>query len=336
MVFHYSLYAGLNWVEGGPLAVDLFFVLSGLVIAHAYQKRLEDGLTFAEFARLRLTRLLPLHAFSIFMGALAMLAVARNQALVDSSEILQAFLFNVVLLPLISLTSWPAGGHLEINPLFPLNPPAWSLFYEFAANFGYVALVKLHRPWIRRTVLALAIVACLDYAITWGHSNAGWNLATLFSGFPRVFCGFLLGVTIYRRQWHRLSYPPWLIAAAALCLTVGLFRGHVLLSIVVPMVAVPLLIAGLASVPVSGKLLRACELASASSYPLYVIHFPLYRLAAALLPLEAIAPEFRIALMATAALGAAALVHRPDRLYLGWLRRGRTAQSRLVQQPSRA
>ncbi len=265
-----------------------------------------------------------------------MFAVARNQALVASGEILQAFLFNVVLLPLISLTNWPAGGHLEINPLFPLNPPAWSLFYEFAANFGYVALVKLRRPWVLTSVLAVSIGACLHYAITWGHSNAGWNLATLFSGFPRVFCGFLLGVTIYRRQWHRREYPVWLTTASALCVTAGLFWGHLFFSIAVPMVAVPLLIAALASVPVSGKTLRACQVAAAWSYPLYVIHFPLYRLGAALLPLEAISPEGRIVLMATAALGAAALVHRLDRLCLGWLGQRRTAQRNVRLQASGA
>src|ERR1039458_7590499 len=47
-----------------PLAVDFFFVLSGFVIAHAYEARLTGGLSFSSFAQVRLIRLYPL----IFVG----------------------------------------------------------------------------------------------------------------------------------------------------------------------------------------------------------------------------------------------------------------------------
>ncbi|NJR13661.1 MAG: acyltransferase [Phyllobacteriaceae bacterium] len=36
------------------LAVDLFFMLSGFVIAHAYEQRLRDGLSVVRFTLLRL------------------------------------------------------------------------------------------------------------------------------------------------------------------------------------------------------------------------------------------------------------------------------------------
>ena len=40
-------------------AVDLFFVLSGYVIARAYEARLADGLSWRDYMGLRLTRLYP-------------------------------------------------------------------------------------------------------------------------------------------------------------------------------------------------------------------------------------------------------------------------------------
>jgi hypothetical protein len=35
----------LNWSQGSTLAVDLFFVLSGFVLMHAYNRRLSEGLS---------------------------------------------------------------------------------------------------------------------------------------------------------------------------------------------------------------------------------------------------------------------------------------------------
>jgi peptidoglycan/LPS O-acetylase OafA/YrhL len=38
-----------KFVDYGPLAVDLFFVMSGFVIAHAYAGRLSQGMTTRDF-----------------------------------------------------------------------------------------------------------------------------------------------------------------------------------------------------------------------------------------------------------------------------------------------
>ena len=55
-----ALFPGWDFPNSG-LAVDLFFVISGFVVASAYDRRLADGLTLGAFMRIRLIRLYPLY-----------------------------------------------------------------------------------------------------------------------------------------------------------------------------------------------------------------------------------------------------------------------------------
>ena len=48
-------------LPGSALAVDLFFVLSGFVLAHSYTERLRDEMGAMEFMRIRIIRLYPLY-----------------------------------------------------------------------------------------------------------------------------------------------------------------------------------------------------------------------------------------------------------------------------------
>ncbi len=71
------------------LAVDLFFLLSGFVLAHAYEERLRQGMTLHRFMLARLVRLYPLY--------LAGIAIAVPLAVLDMLEPVlaaQAFLFG--------------------------------------------------------------------------------------------------------------------------------------------------------------------------------------------------------------------------------------------------
>src|ERR1700722_3197255 len=61
VVFHYSQNLGWELLPNAYLAVDFFFMLSGFVIAHAYEARLRSGQTVAEFMQRRLIRLYPLY-----------------------------------------------------------------------------------------------------------------------------------------------------------------------------------------------------------------------------------------------------------------------------------
>src|SRR5437879_3798779 len=50
------------------LAVDFFFLLSGFVIAHAYEKRLLETMSFCSFLVVRLIRLYPLILLGLLCG----------------------------------------------------------------------------------------------------------------------------------------------------------------------------------------------------------------------------------------------------------------------------
>jgi peptidoglycan/LPS O-acetylase OafA/YrhL len=47
--YHAGIHSGLPLLPHAYLAVDLFFVLSGFVIAHAYEEKLHHGMTVGKF-----------------------------------------------------------------------------------------------------------------------------------------------------------------------------------------------------------------------------------------------------------------------------------------------
>lgn len=57
VIFHMQLAFNPIRAPGGYLAVDLFFIMSGVVLSHAYEGRFRAGMGTVEFMRVRLIRL---------------------------------------------------------------------------------------------------------------------------------------------------------------------------------------------------------------------------------------------------------------------------------------
>src|SRR5579864_4395262 len=55
------------------LSVDFFFILSGFVVANAYEKKLLHSMTFTRFVKIRLVRLYPMIFAGGLLGTLVLL-----------------------------------------------------------------------------------------------------------------------------------------------------------------------------------------------------------------------------------------------------------------------
>lgn len=129
LVLHMPPLTGL--VFHAYLAVDLFFIMSGFVIAHAYERRLLAGWSPGDFIRTRVVRLWPLYLLGTAVGAAVFAGVAGDAVGFAVLGVLVAA--AVVMMPL------PLGAEVQI---FDLNRPAWSLFFEMVANVLYAAFAR--------------------------------------------------------------------------------------------------------------------------------------------------------------------------------------------------
>ena len=116
----------------GYLAVDFFFMLSGFVIASAYQEKLRAGLPVVDFFRLRMIRLYPVALAGILLGAVKLVSqYAISPAQSEPAQwIALAVFLNALVLPVVSETHFSGA-------LFPTDGPVWSLFYELLVNVGW-------------------------------------------------------------------------------------------------------------------------------------------------------------------------------------------------------
>jgi len=252
------------------LAVDLFFVLSGFVIAYAYEARLAAGMSAAQFLTLRLVRLYPLYALGLAV-ALSVLVASRlaGEAPAWSGwDALGATVLNGLFLP----------GPTRYGEAFALNMAAWSLFFELVANVAYVLL----RRWLSIAVLVgiVAAGACALVGSAWwyGSLNTGWTVDNFAGGFARVAYSFPLGVLLFRllgRTGAR-RVSPWL-PLGLLVLVLGGSGGNLQGAYEVGAVLFifPLIVVlGTMSQPATWAT-PAFAAAGAISYGVYVLHVPL-------------------------------------------------------------
>lgn len=253
---------------GGYLAVDLFFVLSGYIIAFQYLQAFPGGRgDYGAFVVKRLARIYPLQIVTL----------ALLVALVVGGLVLGV--------PITPPSSFTVGGAVQdallergwVVPSQGWNFPAWSLSAEWFAYllFPLVAILVglLRRRW---WLLATGGAACVV------AEAAGSALLPGFDGMPhplvRVMVAFVLGALLFAAPRPRI--PPAVTAWTAVAAGVVLAVGVPLLPGGAPRAAAALVLAGVVVVGLAGgggpvvRLLaaRGPEYAGRISYGVYMIH----------------------------------------------------------------
>lgn len=140
-------------IRVGRLGVDLFFALSGFIIAHTYLTRMGRRLTVASAAGfwwLRLARIYPVHFVMLNIAGIAVVAQAWITGVEKERPWLNAwdYVRNLLL-----IQEW--GPHPERG----WNVVAWSLSMEWLAYLVFPLLVLLLYALHRRVPTAVLILA---------------------------------------------------------------------------------------------------------------------------------------------------------------------------------
>jgi peptidoglycan/LPS O-acetylase OafA/YrhL len=321
MVFHYTEHNGLEWIQNAWVAVDLFFVLSGFVIAYSYADKIAGGMPFTRFLAIRWMRLGPLYLVGLAMGVAALVVTLKldpPSVPVPTLQWISAAIVGLFWLPFVNDTMWPFAGDEIRGAIFPLNIPSWSLFFELTVNVLFFVCVKSTGRAAGRIWILLAWAGFVLLTWRWHVFNPGWssNWHGLVLGLFRVSAEFFLGALIWQQGWYRswlaMRLPSAAIAAGAACLLAFAFTSPKV-ALLDTIVGVPVTIALLAGVQVSGLAQRVCRELGEISYPLYIVHYPLFQLCFELTSLRNLHPVMQVVLVGLLALGLAALFAKLDR-----------------------
>jgi peptidoglycan/LPS O-acetylase OafA/YrhL len=275
VIFHFMEFAvpdySKSFVGHGYLAVDFFFCLSGFVIAYAYDTRIEK-IGIVPFLKLRLIRLHPLVIIGAVLGLLTFIFDPFSN-LYRTYGLGQALL---MFLSACSLIPYPAMPERYFN-LFYLNPPTWSLFWEYIANIFYaLVLFKLRNKILWLLTAIAAVTLCFEvYHV--GNLSIGWGGDNFIGGGIRVFYSFLAGMLVYRSNWIIKSHLGFISLSILLAIAFLFPYVDKINWITEPIIVLfyfPFLVALGAGALLTSRFSSICNFSGDISYPLYMIHYP--------------------------------------------------------------
>lgn len=291
ILFHvFEIYSGgdhvKQYINHGYLAVDFFFMLSGYVMAHAYDDRW-DRMTIKDFFKRRLIRLHPMIIFGMTVGAVCYY-FGESEVF---PKIAETNVWTFFLILLIGYTLIPVPPSMDIrgwNEMHPLNGPAWSLFFEYIANLLHALILRRLSKTILSILVFLAGAALVHYAVTskTGDIIGGWSLEPeqLRVGFTRLLFPYMAGMLLRRAIKVAGSKSTFLVSSLLLVIVLSIPRigGYDKLwlnglydSLTVILVF-PIIIYLGAIGEIKGKATeKLCTFLGDISYPVYIIHYPI-------------------------------------------------------------
>lgn len=278
VVMHHTCdYMGRCWFPRGYLAVDFFMLLSGFVLALAYQSRLDSGWSTASFLKVRLIRLYPLYFAGLFLGFLSyILPFLDPTHRFSPSHTWLFFALGIFLIPAIPAIPVAAPG------AFPLNFASWSLFSEALANVAHALILRRRSQRFLVVLIVLNGLAFLILSILHKDVSFGPGRIGIFLVFPRIFFGYLVGIFLFRHWGSRLptlkipSIVPCILLLAPLMIpTIG--RYSYLLDFLLIITILPALVLLGACIIPSPATMGTFRLLGTVSYAIYIIHTPLQR-----------------------------------------------------------
>jgi peptidoglycan/LPS O-acetylase OafA/YrhL len=273
------------------LAVDLFFIMSGVVIENAYAPSFARGMSVLEFTKIRLIRLYPL-----YIVALAIATLGAVGSFFGNNKFGFADLQSLATSALASLVFAPSPGAASGGYLFPLDPAFWSLLFELAVNILYALLwsrLRSTRTLILVMAASGAIVAMAGPYFGGIDFGPGRTDADVIIGFARATFGFLCGVALFRASADLRAAPERAPTAVDLvgllavigCVTPLLFQKagawNGIVDAAAALLVFPAIVWCAMRIELHGPLRGLSSILGESSYAVYVLHLPVLAVVAA-------------------------------------------------------
>jgi len=273
-------------INHGYLAVDFFFLLSGFVVAYAYDDRWQK-MTIGSFFKRRLIRLQPMVIIGMLIGALFF--YFHDSVLWPG--ISEVPIWKLLLVMVIGFTMLPVPISLDIrgwHEMYPINGPGWSLFFEYIANILYALFIRKFSNKTLAVFVFLAGCLLVHMAVVVNHGDVvgGWSLELpqLHIGFARMLYPFFAGLLLCRvtKPFQFKNAFLWcsimifiILAMPRIGGTAQLWMNGIYESIAIIFIF-PLIVFLGASGEIENRFAsRLCKFFGDISYPIYITHYPL-------------------------------------------------------------
>ncbi|WP_137154887.1 acyltransferase [Rhizobium sp. FKL33] len=281
------------------VAVDLFFMLSGFVLAHSYGERVRAGMPLKALLARRVVRLYPAFVVGTGLGLIALLLLVGTRATSFSlGQSLESAAVNLLFLPFFSTCSLEDMKihHMATGPLFPADTPTWTLFFEMIGTVQFIGLARL-RTKALCLFTALAFAIFIVYGVHIGLSpgreafnpSVGWSETNFLGGFLRIAFGLGAGMLLHHvHRWRpeivRRLVPdalrrPWIVYGLLLALLANPIGFNGVVTAVSLVTMIPILLLAAADPALTNKRTESISrLFGALSYPIFCLHYPIGRL----------------------------------------------------------
>lgn len=272
-------------INHGYLAVDFFFMLSGYVMAHAYDDRW-NVMTLKDFFKRRVIRLHPMIIMGMTIGAL--LYYFGDAEIFP--KIADTSVWQLLLILIIGYTLMPVPPSMDIrgwNEMHPLNGPAWSLFLEYIANILHALVLRKLSKIVLGIFVAIAAIALIHMAVTSvnGDIIGGWSTEPeqLRIGITRLLFPYMAGMLLRRTIKIIKTRSTFLMSSILLVIMLSIPRlgGHEnlwlngLYDSLTVILIFPIIIYLGAIGEIKGEWSeKVCTFLGDISYPIYIIHYP--------------------------------------------------------------
>ena len=302
LVLFYHIFEGFSFAEvtngdgdgiirvlnHGHIAVDFFFILSGFVISYAYDDRWKKMSTWQFFKR-RLIRLHPMLVMGAIIGTMAFAFVGFEKwdgTTAPMGWVMTAMLLTIFMIPAVPGVPYEVRGNGE---MFPLNGPAWSLFFEYIGNILYALIIR--RLSTKMLAILTVIMGCLHAWFFVGNISGydmvgvGWTIdeVNFWGGLVRMLFPFTMGMLLARTfKPRKIKGAFWICSIMLIALfsvpyipSEGNISINSLYEVVCIATIFPFIVWVGACGISSGKTAKINRQLGDISYPLYIVHYPI-------------------------------------------------------------
>ena len=302
LVLFYHIFEGFSFAEvtngdgdgiirvlnHGHIAVDFFFILSGFVISYAYDDRWKKMSTWQFFKR-RLIRLHPMLVMGAIIGTMAFAFVGFEKwdgTIAPMGWVMTAMLLTIFMIPAVPGVPYEVRGNGE---MYPLNGPAWSLFFEYIGNILYALIIR--RLSTKMLAILTVISGCLHAWFFVGNISGydmvgvGWTIDEInfWGGLVRMLFPFTIGMLLARIfKPRKIKGAFWICSIMLIALfsvpyipSAGNISINSLYEVVCIATIFPFIVWVGACGISSGKTAKINRQLGEISYPLYIVHYPI-------------------------------------------------------------